>query len=224
MIKWSFPMNYREAFVNANECGQSYPPATGIYKRLSARLGIALPSLPPLPANPDQEAAQAGACLALALQLMGLYDDLTGSELSDTNGDGFPEITDAYGHPVRYLRYGHMTTYVNGSVAVTPALTANMIARATLGFPTQNGVGGSTSFDCDDPDRLLSDAWYGAPGVSATFMTVFGHPLTPARIYAPMVIISAGRDGGFIAHPITGAAALDDNMDSYRLRIGLTGQ
>lgn len=85
--------------------------------------------------------------------------------------------------------------------------------------------------DLDDPTLRLDTIWAQATGTWAIgpmqnaqgFLLTFGYPLPPAdpqtgmelpRIYAPLVVLSAGHDRNF--------ATWDDNLDSYRngVRLG----
>lgn len=184
LYKWSFPMNFQEIEQNYSESkrvahlgGSGYPVAAALRKQLASRLTAS--------ARHNRE-TEPGACLFLVFSLLANEDTLTTNEVRDTDGDGVPEIVDAWGRPLRLYRWP----------VQYPGIAAAFPAKA--------------STDAEDPEGLLYDeSWqrasYNDPelnttlphpkGFAARFHTL-SEPPQPPR-YAPLTIVSAGPDGQF---------------------------
>ena len=233
LVKWHTPMHYDEIVQNVgqsaffwNSSGAPHP----ITLQLNARRGSRTGGLN----NP----AVRGACLALIYESLGSLDDMTGAELQDTDGDGLPEILDGWGRPMVYYRWPVL--YLNST-------GQNRIERDA--FPLQKW-----GTDLYDPQGLLDLrktenfnpnnplGWYQTPLPSPPFPGVtcgvwFETNLHPLRlptdsqrnpVYCPWQIVSAGPDGQLgLSGPfmsIANAQQEYDNLYSYRLGIGLSGQ
>jgi prepilin-type N-terminal cleavage/methylation domain-containing protein len=197
LYRYRFPTNYWE-ILQGQQRGD--PDATSMWEAFTAVYNRNPATVTRPTAEPDIS-AQAGACLALIYSRFGSLDSFSPQELKDTNGDGLRELCDAWGRPLLFYRYGYNA----------PAFFQ---ARAREAYPPDPS--GLTRLDPDDPERLLLTVWGNLnTNQRAAFTNTFGYDPRTATYFAPLVIISAGPDGVF------GTA---DDMDSYRLKLSLTGQ
>jgi hypothetical protein len=201
LYKWSFPMNFAEIQENAKS---GYPPAVALAKSLQSKLTN------PSAHKPETEP---GACLFLIYEQLagGAIDNLTPSELQDTDGDGVRELCDAWGTPLRFYRW--------------PLADLRLVESV----PPEKRVG-----DPEDPEGLLDAAWRKIPSAVA-FQKIF-HALPPTPQYTTLVVVSAGTDRqfGLVIPPGPTTTAPDpmqrasddeaDNVYSYRLRLSVQPQ
>lgn len=225
--------------------GLGHPLAIAIRNRLRQRRNIANAINTPLIPTTTTAAEQNAACLTAIYELTfaTFIDELTTTEIvvQQNSPDLNPRPVDSWGSPMVFVRYGNMDTRFHPALMALfgprfdlPGLPSGtygeyhpqLVQRALLAFPNSQGT------DPDDPDNLLSLGWrtqsglYWLPpattnangfpsGFTQTFMYFMPSSGNP-RIYAPFVIISAGRDRDF--------ATWEDNIDSYRLQQAVAGQ
>jgi type II secretory pathway pseudopilin PulG len=206
LYKWSFPMNFAEMQENANS---GYPPAVALWKSLQGKLTN------PSAHQPETEPA---ACLFLIYEQLagGASDNLTPSELQDTDGDGVRELCDGWGTPFRFYRWP----------------LADLRVMYSGGWEVDKS-------DPQDPEyTLLHHPWANTPSAAA-FEKIF-HDLQsrqwPAARYTTLVVVSAGPDRkfGLVIPPGPTTTAPDpmrrasddelDNLYSYRLRLAVQPQ
>jgi prepilin-type N-terminal cleavage/methylation domain-containing protein len=220
-----FPANYREVVLNA-QLWSNNPYVASIHQKLSTKVGSRWPYWgdpnPPPPASIDQAVAQNSAILAVMYELQGSLDDLTSAEVQDTNlpgapADGAPEICDGWGTPIVFFRWGNVT---GGPAPAAPFAHPLLRGRAMQAFPAKF-ASAAAARDSDDPEGLLrnnpnvpaANYWRNWASNLTNFQAAFGYTLEEPPIYAPFVLISAGPNRIF---------GDDDDIDSYRLRLGLT--
>ncbi|MBL8821140.1 MAG: prepilin-type N-terminal cleavage/methylation domain-containing protein [Planctomycetia bacterium] len=166
LTKWHFPMTYAEAFHNVQESRVlygplGYAPAVAILNKLR-RGATFIPdpfSVPfanllndaAIPAGPywpggtipaAQVPSQNAACLLAIFETSfgSSGDELTSNEIfvdsSVTSGDTNPRMTDAWGTPLMFLRYGNLSpTCTLGMVGAVNPLTALFADTGTLTLP-----------------------------------------------------------------------------------------
>jgi hypothetical protein len=195
-----------------------HPVAKAIWKKIEGYLGTGGKPDPPVvaatPSSPEQRLTQQAACLLAIYEVAGgRSDDLTSQEQGDTDGDGVPEVTDSWGNPLIFYRNSLAPDFYR--------------ARAVAAFPAKYPPLGNP-YDLDDPGQLLLDTtWLAYPNRrfgntqnQRLFADRFGHdPSVP--FYLPLLIVSAGNNGG-PRLPNLGFGD-DDDIDSYRLKLSVTG-
>lgn len=227
LLKYYFPMSYQEAQRHVAESmvltdpnrgmklyPDGHPVAKAIWKKIEGHLALTGANPPPVlaaPATPEQALTQQAACLLAIYEVAGgKSDDLTSQEQGDTDADGVPEVTDAWGNPLVFYRNSLAPDFYK--------------LRAAAAFPAKY----ADPYDIDDPGRLLLDTtWLAYPNPAfgntqnqQTFAAWFGHD--PSRpFYLPLLIVSAGGNGG-PRLPNLGFGD-DDDIDTYRLRLSVTG-
>jgi hypothetical protein len=191
--------------------GRGYIP---LAKALAESLAAKNPNHPvrSLPPRSNDRSTENGACLALIYEQLGGLDDMTSSELRDTDGDGVSEVCDAWGTPLRLYRWptGH--------------------ARVRQAFAK------STS-DPEDPENLLADTIWRRSVVIYEFERIF-HKLEQTPRYPTWILVSAGPDRKFgLRSPnpsrvplfpdpveIDAPADEEDNLYSFNLAVANQGR
>lgn len=183
-LKQQFPQSYAEALQPA----PGYINPEPAYGKVLAGRSAAI--------NPATESA---ACLLMALTARnrrGVQQDadfLSPNEKLDSDGDGIPEICDAYGNPLAFFRWPN-----------PPAGDPNMLM---LNKPPPAGWNPNPTApfqDPQDPTGTLQGSWGNLASV--------GIP-TP-NLYMIPVIVSAGPDGRLGLNPNMSVASTLDNQDN----------
>ena len=139
-------------------------------------------SLTPISWTREHESAE---CLYLILATYELLDgraidNVANTNIGDTDGDNIPEILDAWGNPVVYMRN-----------------PVSFEGRGIKSASRDNGV--ASDPDPDPFDFLAADFRYREQGASADELNDSFYNLPT---YVPPVVVSAGQDGEFgIIHP-----------------------
>jgi prepilin-type N-terminal cleavage/methylation domain-containing protein len=237
-----YPQAFSLAIPDANlPPSQGFPLAKAIYEKIRSRLtptpAIGAPLVTNLSLN-----EQSAVCMAVIFELIhgSNTDEFASNELTKSTGNS-PDTNnyciDGWGTPLIMFRYGNSA----------PAPLGNeLVRRALEAFPDKNGLPtpqmpGGVGIDPDDQEGLLHNNWYmtvsGAAWFPFSLNFGFGYPLIPpspgsalhpvtlqplygpaqARLYAPLVIVSAGPDRNF--GDAANVAAMQDNLDSYRLQL-----
>jgi len=211
VMRAEFPMTYAEANYPWAGFPAAWVPtapnavnqAVAYYqKALNGRTGALNP------------ATESSALLLLALQKprgvagrrWSAEDALGAGAISDSDGDGMPEIVDGWRVAVGFYRWG----------TGNPNLDAlNTSAR------------GPTDRDREDVEHALMDLWWDQqqPSGVALFQQIC-HPIRNVGAaqswYTEPVIVSAGRDGRLDLDmwmtPISGTSGSTDNIYSFKVR------
>ncbi|MBM4068862.1 MAG: type II secretion system protein [Planctomycetes bacterium] len=165
--------------------------------------------------------AQSAACLVMALSVnrggVVLDEEKFGPFLKDSDRDGIPELVDGWGTPIAFFRFP--TQYPNllsasGSQWLNPAKTGR----------------GATFSDPLDPDGLLQNT--GSYDYAYFTGTLKAHAVASGSYIIP-ALASSGRDGklglNFQSYSagsdmgLTGDGSADDNLYSFFLNVGSTG-
>jgi hypothetical protein len=220
-LKQAFPTNFTEAL------SPSPLWAMPTYKQALTQAG-ASGSIPPDP-------AESSVCLLLALQLghaTTVSEDVLGSAtIADSKWSGLSQLVDAWGQPLAFYRYPTANTELD---KLNPAATGP----------------GTKARDPLDPTGLLMDPgwnnWTNYNAQQGVYLfdqnvhsvhTGSGNTYTAVSVYMVPVIVSAGpnQNLGIDTPPQSGNALLpdpmsiinqdaaNDNIYSYRLRLGARG-
>jgi prepilin-type N-terminal cleavage/methylation domain-containing protein len=152
------------------------------------QIGITPPA-----ANPATESGEVLYLMFTRLGFPGFNDDASDVfqpvEVVDTDGNGFPEIVDSWGRPLRFYRWPTLTFAI---AAQGSAVSYNANAKAAVislvsGYATGSTLQGVR--DLDDPRGVLLPLNW---GVNAnTFRNVFHE----AGGFSMPMVVSAGLDG-----------------------------
>lgn len=204
LTKWHFPMTYAEAFHNVQESRVlygplGYAPAVAILNKL--RRGASFIPDPfavpfanllndaPIPAGPywpggtvpaAQVPSQNAACLLAIFETSfgSSGDELTSNEIfvdsSPTSGDTNPRLTDAWGTPLMFLRYGNLS----------PNCSLGMVAAGT---PLVNVFG--------DAGNLTVPLNYGLPAPTTPWTVALATRTLTVRAFNAFPDMQARRGG-----------------------------
>lgn len=188
-LRQQFPQNFKEAMQSVYDSSGNLligpEPAYG--KILSGKTGK----------NPLTEP---GACLLMALTARGRRgveqsaDFLSANEKLDTDGDGVPEVCDAYGNPLAFFRWPTPPSGDPNYLLLTTAPPAGWNPNPTASFQ-----------DLQDPTGALQGS--GWPGLSSV-----GIPTN--NLYMIPVIVSAGPDGRLGLNANMSVSVSLDNQDN----------
>lgn len=135
-------------------------------------------------------------------------DVFGGNEIKDTDGNGFPELVDAWGKPLRFFRWPTRLLRPDGLTTVQ-GVDSIALSRASIlitGLPSTLTLNATSNHDPDDSYNVLTPATGGwcLPGEQTSFENggagIFVPRLFPMHTlftwHAPLVV-SAGLDGDF---------------------------
>ena len=146
----------------------------------------------------------------------------TDSEAKDTNGNGRPEILDAWENPIRFFLWPTRLVRPNGWTIVSgrPVLEPLNQTIITSVLPTLSGR--DVSVDPDDPTGMFLDQYvgsffaaYGSTDINAALTSYENNFHTYSTYHAPLVV-SAGPDGvlgiieGNVSTPLKGYLGAPD--------------
>lgn len=150
-------------------------------------------------------------------------DIITGSDLKDANKNGFPEIVDSWGKPLRFFRWPTRLLRPSGLPSIPsmpPFLSASDISRTKLLIPgLPSTLPTSANQDPDDSFNVLtplaSGSWCTslaeAGAVEAGGTGIFSSspfPLHTLFTWHTPLVVSAGQDGDFGIYPVNDSAHL----------------
>jgi prepilin-type N-terminal cleavage/methylation domain-containing protein len=201
-----FPQTYAEVY--------NQPTTTGVYTNQKSPYLTTLTQLFGAKA-PAAKASESAAMLLLSIQrqhsgISFSADSLPSTNVADTDNDGLKEILDGWGNPVVFFRFPTGNPDLDAS---NPAPTGSKAAKFR---------------DPDDPDGLLqTPVW--VKSAQLTKFEAICHKVS--NTYMVPVIVSMGNNGklgldvgGLRTMAVTNAGDANDNVYSYRLRLGSTGQ
>lgn len=155
--------------------------------------------------NRASSAGESAACLLLALGIDrgGIKLNPDQVALADTDGDGLKELVDGWGQPLMFFRF--------------PTANGDLQAAA----PSSS----STSNDPLDPTGTLANpGWTQRSTYENLFNVKVFFPGTTTTAYTVPVVVSSGRNKQFGltagTMQITDQNAANDNISSYRLKLG----
>jgi prepilin-type N-terminal cleavage/methylation domain-containing protein len=176
-------------------------------------------------AGPVARPSESIACLLMALKMKRggvapLNADSLGPSVSDTDGDGMPEIVDGWGTPLAFYRFPTGNTELN-------TVPSSYVPNPSVKFQDP----------LDSDGTLVSPQWYASVNKTAfekvchKINPVSGLAASPSEAYLVPVIASAGHDASFGYNPDMSVASpvpvnqvyVNDNICSHRLRLGARG-
>jgi prepilin-type N-terminal cleavage/methylation domain-containing protein len=245
-----FPMTYAEVLTSPVLTMQAAGPYSGLINDLppNPSCAKAIKALKSPTFGPGQSgvAGEAATLLLLSLQQTRGGIKFSGDDLAsgaqDTNGDGLKEIVDAWGNPIGFYRFPTGNPQ-DPNYSYTPA--GELDRAAPPGNPRfRNPL---------DPDGALLDPNWNKPmfwndkGSGIYWFEKVCHLVHdasgPRAFNTPPVLVSAGKDGlfgfnGELFGPhwltdankaqlgdmsVTNLSATNDNIYSFRLRLGARG-
>jgi prepilin-type N-terminal cleavage/methylation domain-containing protein len=198
----AFPQSFAE-IRNPWPYNQGYIPLNMQHYNASYKKAIAVTA-----GNPVN--TESAACLYLILRenrgVGRLEEDKLTANIADTDNDGVKELVDAWGNPLRFIRFPIGTSAGGG-------LSVQLLAELALLNPDKTTKGKQFG-DPQDPDGVLSTTAWLATANGKLFAANVHKVTTPSQPFFTHVLISNGKDGVYNTA---------DDVYSWRLRLGAKG-
>ena len=149
---------------------------------------------PPATVNPTTESGEVLYLMFTKLGIPGFGDDaadvLLPVEVVDTDGNGFPELVDSWGRPLRFYRWPTSLFRMAAGDAAYRADATSAALSMVSGYASKKTLAGALNKDLDDPRRMIPAA--GFPGVTPT---TFANTFHTISTFSLPLVVSAGLDG-----------------------------
>lgn len=149
---------------------------------------------PPTTVNPVTESGEVLYLMFTRLGFPGFGDDATDvfqpAEVADTDNNGFPELVDSWGRPLRFYRWPTALFRMAAGDAAYRADATQAALSLVSGYASKKTLAGALNKDLDDPRRTIPAA--GFPGVTTT---AFANTFHTISTFSVPLVVSAGFDG-----------------------------